>query len=163
VARFYTAYDHNAIIQTIMTHKAEKVQQSGGVHGLIVEKGTWTPRLNPNNNVQLDIQTGSYVRIGDIVHCFMDIQISDMGSWAGTQIVIIGGLPFTVKNAAPHSVAEFSKVNLPQNGVDMFMVLEGSAMYLRSNRGSADYSALSYSATHFIIGSRIRTSFSYQI
>ena len=150
-------------LQVVESHLAESVQQGGGVHGLIVEKGTWTPALNPNQNVELDIQTGSYVRIGDIVHCFMDIQISNMGSWSGTQIAYISGLPFIAKNSAPHSVAEFSKVNLPQNGVDMFLVLEGSNIYLRSNWGSLNYSAVSYVASHFGVGSRIRTSFSYQI
>jgi len=32
VARFYTAYDHNAIIQTIMTHMADKATQSSLGH-----------------------------------------------------------------------------------------------------------------------------------
>lgn len=145
------------------SHKAESVQQSGGVHGLIVEKGTWTPMLNPSQNIELDIQTGSYVRIGDIVHCFMDIQIGNMGSWSGTQVAVIRGLPFAVKNSAPNSVAEYSKINLPVNGKDMFLILEFNTMYLRSNRGSVDGSAVSYVASHFGVGSRIRTSFSYQI
>ena len=144
-------------------HKAESVQQGGGVHGLIVEKGTWTPTLNSDQNVELDIQTGSYVRVGDIVHCFMDIQIGNMGSWSGTQIAFIRGLPFVAKNAAPNSVAEYSKINLPVNGKDMFFIAELNTIYLRSNRGSVDGSAVSYVASHFGVGSRIRTSFSYQI
>ena len=144
-------------------HKAESVQQGGGVHGLIVEKGTWTPTLNSDQNVELDIQTGSYVRIGDIVHCFMDIQIGNMGSWSGTQLAVIHGLPFVAKNTAPNSVAEYSKINLPGNGKDMFLIMELNTMYLRSNRGSVDGSAVSYVASHFGVGSRIRTSFSYQI
>ena len=155
--------DLKAVRDEFNTHKAESVQQGGGVHGLIVEKGTWTPTLNSDQNVELDIQTGSYVRIGDIVHCFMDIQIGNMGSWSGTQTAVIRGLPFVAKNSAPNSVAEYSRINLPGSGKDMFFIVQFNIMYLRSNRGSVDSSATSYVASHFGVGSRIRTSFSYQI
>jgi len=55
------------------------------------EEGTWTPSVG--GGATYDIQSGSYVRIGQFVTVHFDIQINNIS--AGS-LTTISGLPFTV-------------------------------------------------------------------
>ena len=70
VARFFTAYDHNSIIDEFNSHLAENVSQVGGVHGLEVETGTFTPFFvgSAGGNPAMAVQTGQYYKIGICAH-----------------------------------------------------------------------------------------------
>lgn len=104
IARFFTAYDHNRIVDEITntkddlsSHLAENVSDIGGVHGLDYEEGEFTPRIIPNTgNVVNTNQKGEYIRINSLVLINFDVRLSSKGDGAG--IMSIGGLPFAAKD-----------------------------------------------------------------
>lgn len=79
------------------SHKAEKVSQAGGVHGLKIENGTWTPTIigeTTQPTVTNIIQRGTYVRIGNVIKCSFFIRTTLSG---GSGNLSVGGLPFIFK------------------------------------------------------------------
>lgn len=90
----------NENTQDITTHKNALVTESGGIHGLKIESGVWTPILigeTTSGTNTYTKQIGSYYKIGNLVHCEFWIETSDVDSnMSGT--LIIAGLPFSVKN-----------------------------------------------------------------
>lgn len=77
-------------------HLAENVTDEGGVHGLEVEAGIFTPtiygRITAGEPVY-DARSGTYYRIGKICHIRLSIRLLSKGGMEGT--LCIGGLPFT--------------------------------------------------------------------
>jgi len=67
------------------------------------EEGTWTPALNTTNN---DLGTvnyngepvGVYTRIGNVVHAWFDIDVTDISLGANTGTGTIDDLPYTSNN-----------------------------------------------------------------
>ena len=57
------------------------------------EEGTWTPNLG-GSGASYDIQSGAYVKVGDLVHIRFALRPTNMGS--GTTTYKVLGLPFTV-------------------------------------------------------------------
>ena len=58
--------------QELDVHKAESVSQSGGIHGLIMESGNWTPTISAlleAPTVTHMVVRGTYDRIGNIIKC----------------------------------------------------------------------------------------------
>ena len=69
------------------------------------EEGVWTPTYTTNGTdftlVTYDgVTKGRYVRIGNMVHLSGIIRTDAITVGGATGDVLIGGLPFTVKNAA---------------------------------------------------------------
>lgn len=68
------------------------------------EEGTWTPTYTTSgtdfDSVTYGIQTGSYVKIGELVTVFCAIRTDSLTIGSGTGNVRIGGLPFTVGSSA---------------------------------------------------------------
>jgi len=68
------------------------------------EEGTWTPTYTTSgtdfDSVTYDIQTGSYVKIGELVTVFCAIRTDALTVGSGSGNVRIGGLPFTVGSTA---------------------------------------------------------------
>ena len=68
------------------------------------EEGTWTPTYTTSgtdfDSVTYGIQTGSYVKIGELVTVFCAIRTDSLTIGSGTGNVRIGGLPFTVGSTA---------------------------------------------------------------
>jgi hypothetical protein len=96
VARFYTAYDHNAIIQTIMTHEAESATLKT-IHGLRYETGSWEPRLEGGTVAGNHTYTasGRYVKINNKVTVYGSVELTSKDV-AMTGAARITGLPFVV-------------------------------------------------------------------
>ena len=63
------------------------------------EEGTWTPSVG--GTATYSIQNATYVKIGQLVTVWADVQINSIGSGNTTQIQ---GLPFTSRSAAPAPV-----------------------------------------------------------
>ena len=66
------------------------------------EEGTWTPRLeaagtDPTGQTY-STQTGSYVKIGNLVVCFIRLLVTSKGT-GGTGNARLAGLPFTASNS----------------------------------------------------------------
>ena len=68
------------------------------------EQGNWTPTYTTSgtdfDSVTYDIQTGSYVKIGELVTVFCAIRTDALTVGSGSGNVRIGGLPFTVGSTA---------------------------------------------------------------
>jgi hypothetical protein len=64
-----------------------------------VESGTFTPLLTDDSlsdeGATYAIQSGRYRRIGDVVHIWIDIEVTTFGSLTTSQAARIIGLPFT--------------------------------------------------------------------
>jgi len=70
-----------------------------GTTELDYEEGTWTPVLNFNGGttgIVTSTAKGKYTKIGRVVHCEVQVHITDNGSSTGS--ASISGLPFTVAN-----------------------------------------------------------------
>ena len=81
------------------------------------EEGTWTLALNTSNSdavITITNTTGSYTKIGDVVHVRIYTAACGVGS-AGSGTVYISGLPFTVANTGGnrnYSAASFAHTNI---------------------------------------------------
>lgn len=107
VARLFTAHDFEVFRENILdlksahdAHKAENVTDFGGVHGLSIESGSFTPLVEgqtTSGNNTYSIQVGKYYLIGKL--CHIDIRIvltSKDANMSGN--IAIAGLPFASKN-----------------------------------------------------------------
>jgi len=64
------------------------------------EEGTWSPTYTTtgvNTTVTYSVQQGWYVRTGQHLKCWWNIQTNDVNPWNGTYIQM-GGLPFAAIN-----------------------------------------------------------------
>ena len=106
------------------------------------EEGTFTPNISQGGSVSsYTIQRGSYTKIGDFVHCQIDLMLS--GS-SNSDAVKIGGLPFTSKNQATFAFGgafiAYANAVFPRSGNDrvLFHVLSTSTeIKLHNEAGSA--------------------------
>ena len=89
----------NELDVDLASHKEEDVHQIGGVHGLDIESGTWTPTLSssdtPPTYNYVD-RIGTFHRVGKLV--FIYCHIRGQTTNLGTGNVVVSGLPFTPKN-----------------------------------------------------------------
>lgn len=64
------------------------------------EEGTFTPTYEPNSGSFTSIthyrQTGNYTKIGNTVHCWIDISTNELTVGTASGGVYISGLPFTI-------------------------------------------------------------------
>jgi hypothetical protein len=101
----------NQIRDAINAHLAESVQDTGGVHGLEYEEGTWSPILFAENgqvDVTLYSTTNSYVRIGNLVFIRGEISIDTYSKGTGAGRIEVAGLPFTPAESATMAVRAHS-------------------------------------------------------
>lgn len=86
----------NEIENAVKTHLADDVTDEGGVHGLEVEVGTFTPNLSTTNRdgnaTYSGTRYGNYVRIGNLVH--VNIRFDVASFTGGTGYYAITGIPF---------------------------------------------------------------------
>jgi len=65
------------------------------------EEGTWTPRIKSNSGegtgTAYSSQQGRYIKIGDLVHCDFNVNVSTEGSFSGSYLML-GGLPFSISS-----------------------------------------------------------------
>ncbi len=154
----------DTVENNLAAHKAEKVSDVGGVHGLIYEKGIWTPTLmfggNPASDASFTSE-GSYVRIGDKIHCNLIITITDPGTVEGS--VQFGGLPFSIGSRFQASVVAITNFALPTNVVWLFLNgVSDTRVHLYGVRSNA--TSLAIMNTDIVPGTRIfETQFSYYI
>lgn len=92
----------NDVAQNLTKHKNALVTDIGGVHGLRVESGTFTPILAGRTIAGINTysyQQGAYYRIGNIVHFALLLATSaiDAGVSGGIEI---RGLPFVLKDSS---------------------------------------------------------------
>lgn len=148
-------------IDDFTSHKAESMLLKE-VHGLRIESGAWTPSLTfgaASTGITYSLQTGSYLRIGDLVFATLELTLSSKGTSVGT--AVISGLPYATTVGQSISLSEVVSTNLPEGGVSFFAGVVGTQLYLRSVVPGAAYKALD--DTLFTNYSRFRTNFMYKI
>lgn len=99
------------------SHLAENVTDGDTPHGIIYEKGTWTPEINSLDTpatITYNNQLGRYIRHGNIVTSFFDIKINTVSGGGG--FIFILGRPFAA-STLPVGVAlsHVSKITLRNN------------------------------------------------
>lgn len=90
----------NQLQVDLAAHNTENVQQVGGVHGLEIEQGLWTPKLigaEVEGEHDYATQVGTYYKIGKFVICMFQIVLTSKDSNM-SGVVRISGLPFTIDN-----------------------------------------------------------------
>ena len=88
--------------QEVSSHMADNVQQIGGVHGLEIETGTFTPYLYGSTIEGSPIYSarrGSYIKIGKRVFIDASVTLTSKSDISGN--VRVGGLPYPI--SAPGS------------------------------------------------------------
>ncbi len=93
-------YEELETVAVVDAHKAEDVTDSGGVHGLKIEEGIWTPVLKGSSTAGTNTysaQSGQYYKVGKLVHAPFNLALSAKDvSMAGS--IQIDGLPLAVAN-----------------------------------------------------------------
>jgi hypothetical protein len=108
-------------------HKAESVQDAGGVHGLEIEQGTWTPTLyggTTSGSPVYSIRQGRYMRIGNLVYLSGRIDITSKGGLAGP--IRISGLPFAGNNNITQNINVSEYYYLTFNGIPILQILQNA-------------------------------------
>jgi len=64
-----------------------------------VESGTFTPTIQDTSLSDAESQTyaqqnGKYRKVGDVVHVWIDVEITSIGTLTGTDAAVISGLPY---------------------------------------------------------------------
>ena len=72
--------------QEVTSHMAESVQDAGGVHGLEVEEGTWTPS---SDGATFDVSYATYTKIGNLIKLQCEVNVTVKGT-----SFVIRGIPF---------------------------------------------------------------------
>jgi hypothetical protein len=106
------------------------------------EEGTFTPTIAQGGSVSsYTLARGSYTKIGDLVHCQIDLYVSGTGDGNGVRI---GGLPFTSANQATYAFGgaflSYSNAVFPRGSSDraLFHVISSSTQLAAYNEsGSA--------------------------
>lgn len=115
-----TANALRMVSDNVIAHKAGSVTSAGGVHGLIIETGTFTPHIGGTGGGSPThaTQAGFYHCIGDLVHIDLIISLSAKNTMTGQ--LVISGLPFVAANVTNMfsnlTVGSVSNVALTSNG-----------------------------------------------
>lgn len=105
---------------TIDAHLSGSVSQSGGVHGLEVSEGTFTPYLSDGADIgNYAGQTGVYLRIGSLV--WFRIYLSSNHNYgSGTAQLSAQGLPFTPRDYTPATIGRCIGFDIPSTANGLF-------------------------------------------
>jgi hypothetical protein len=117
----------------LAAHKAEKVTDADGAHGLKVESGTFTPTFSGQTTAgetTYTIQQGRYYRIGNLVHFTIQLNVN---SFTGTGRALIGGLPFTSYNNGLTNGVDISamdNINYPTDAKEIKMLIFSNSNFI---------------------------------
>lgn len=151
------------------THKAHSVLDAVGVHGLKIEKGTFTPFLVGSITAGTNTyakQKGFYYRIGNIVTCDIFIVLAAKDSAMGGS-VSIGGLPFVSNSTADKisvaSIGNFSFVDIPSGNTQFSAQISNGATKLDLQFLGNNIASSLVQSTHFKNNSVVICSISYEV
>lgn len=111
--------DNASVAQVLNEHKAENVSQAGGVHGLEIEEGTFTPYfyLGPEDTITYSQQTGKYMKVGNLVHLSIRLTLTSVNIISTGWNLRISGLPFVGVSVPVPASFVFSNLNIKSSGV----------------------------------------------
>ncbi len=124
------------------SHLADNVTDTGGVHGLEIEEGTWTPVLGASTTFgshTYTTQSGVYYKIGKKIMAGFHIALSTKDS-SMSGAIIIGGIPYAVKAGVPAgsnggAVTAYGDVGLPAGYTEILLSLQGASVFIESRVG----------------------------
>lgn len=131
------------------------------------ESGLWTPDLKfggGNVDITYSYRYGRYVRIGNVVHWWVDIFLTSKGTATGA--ATIEGLPFPAASGSPTvtSVGVTGNVTYPTNATGVhFTVLNGESRLTIRCFGSNIVSTTALTDANFSNSSTIRAEGKYYI
>lgn len=143
-------------------HLAESVSQEGGVHGIIMESGTWTPELTFNyatTGITYKTQEGKYTRLGDIVTVSLKLELTSKGTATGN--ARIAGLPFPASNSIGVGTPFIRNVLL-DDAIKIVLATEVSSLGLRTMTGDGTVPGI-LNHNHFTNDTFISYEFTYRI
>lgn len=124
--------DLTTLQQTVAAHQADTVQDEGGVHGLEIEEGLWTPAivgLTVAGNHTYTQQEGYYYKTGKKVYINGKVRILtkdiEMSGY-----VLIRGLPFVPSKFSGGTIAEIGNINLGTHQQFALYVSEFTTLHL---------------------------------
>ena len=88
------------------------------------EEGTWTPNAYQGTTTTYITQTGTYVKIGKLVHILGRLTISSLGNGSAQRI---GGLPFANDNEHTLNISKLSGSS--SNFYSIYLRTSGSTLY----------------------------------
>ena len=164
-AKQYTGQEVGEVAQELAAHKAETVMQAGGVHGLVVEQGTWTPTVHfssPGNVPPSVNATAKYLRIGNKVTIWADIQFTDLGDAGET--ILISSPPYLFPVGIVSGSVFMDNLNLSTIGNPFSAYVESvPAITLRLIRLNTNGNLKDVNRGLLKVGSRIRFQFTYYL
>ena len=152
--------EYEAHVADFEAHLAESVHQTGGVHGLEIESGTWTPNItfdSSDTGLTVTVAEGTYTKVGKIVTCNCSITLSNKGSAEGQ--ARINGLPFPVAERITHPVARFINLIMPSGATTMCIVLTGDGGDLAVSGSELGFVGIRN--VHFTNTTALRLAFQY--
>lgn len=131
-ANDYTDQEVGEVAGDLASHLADTVQDEGGVHGLEIEEGLWTPAIvgaTVAGNHTYTQQVGYYYKTGKKVYINGKVRILtkdiEMSGY-----VLIGGLPFVPSKFSGGTIAEIGNINLGTHQQFALYVGELTILYL---------------------------------
>lgn len=128
------------------------------------EEGTWTPIFSTNtggaSGQTYSAQRGRYTKIGRIVHCSFDMQLSTKGTFSGNYITI-GGLPYVNMEGGNAggtiTIGYYTGFSLPANSSTITAYINTNQVYLMTPGDSAgsDYLTVTDATTQMSSSSRL--------
>ena len=121
------------------------------------EEGTWTPTVG--GTATYTTASGTYTKVGKLVHCIFEIQINVIGTGSTS---VMSGLPFTNASLiASGSVSYYSSLATATNFISCYLVNSSTQINFTGNTASASTIGLN-SFVIFGNSTRIIGSVTYQ-
>lgn len=139
---------------SLSSHTAEDVTQAGGVHGLEVKKGTWTPILNNSNGQPYSLvsASGTFMRTGDKIECWFEIESAD--ELSDPHYVVMSGLPFVPRNLGHVGSASSTQTTQGSTSVHSIRISSANVCYIYNLR-------VGTTTTNFSFSNKISGYFAY--
>lgn len=144
-------------------HLAEDVTQGASPHGIIYERGIWTPRMaysSPGSVPPVVNSSGVYVRQGSQITLYGDIEVIDLGDTGVT--VQIKDMPFPLEVGRIQTNVFLEKVDF--EGAGGIPAIHSSAVNNFNLIVSRNNNTLvGINRGHLSVGSKIKFIFSYTL
>lgn len=117
-------------------HLAESVSQAGGAHGLVMERGTFTPAFGSTDNngtVTHGKIFAEYVRLGDLVH--ITIRMDNVSYSGGSGCFRISGLPFAGRADRDKYNFVLAPNNIDKNNIGKVASVVSNILVMRPDSG----------------------------
>ena len=128
------------------------------------EEGTWTPIFSTNSNgassQTYGTQRGRYTKVGRVVQCSFDMQLSNKGTFSGSYITL-GGIPYTNMEGGniggTMTIGYYSGINLPTGCTTLTSYNDATNVYIMtpSDSSGSDYMTVSDASSQLTASSRL--------